>query len=76
MLMGMQHDEELWEMLEKPPSCPGIPWCRGCGISCWRAAACCSALEIFALYFSEQLFQAGQEVSCFQRNPWLSQAGL
>lgn len=72
MLMAVQHDEELGEMLGRPPSRPGKPpWCRG-----WRAAACCSALEIFALCFSELLFQAGQEVSCFQRNPWLSQAGL
>lgn len=30
----------------------------------------------FCTVFSELLFQAGQEVSCFQRNPRLHQAGM
>lgn len=71
MLVGMQYDEELGGMLARPPSRPGIPWCRGCGISSLLLSP-----GDFCTVFSELLLQAGQEVSCVQRNPWLSQAGL
>lgn len=65
MLMAVQHDEELGEMLGRPPSRPGKPpWCRG-----WRAAACCSALEIFALCFLSCSFRQAKKWVVFRETP-------
>lgn len=73
MLMAVQHGEELEGMLGRLPSLPGIPVQQ-----LWDQLLESSNLFLspgdFCSVFCEVLFQAGQEVGCFPRNP-LAPAG-
>lgn len=62
MPMAVQHGGERGGMLGRLPSRPGIPpWCKGCGISCWRAATRCSALGISVLCFLSCYFRQAKK---------------
>lgn len=62
MLIAGQHGGELGGMLGRLLSRPGIPpCCRSCGISCWSAATCFSALGIFALCFVSCYFRQAKK---------------
>lgn len=77
MPMAVQHGGELGGMLGRLPSRPGIPpWCKGCGISCWRAATRCSALGISVLCFLSCYFRQAKKWVVFRETAWLHQAGM